>query len=119
MKKRKAEKLPSKIYKYLDLPDRVQIKVVRTMRSWLNEVYKILTVERNVAEMLQQINPSVEFYIHQDGRKLFRIDDSDERLAKYMGDQFAAAARHDKRIMDKILINMIKRNDGDERLIIR
>jgi len=111
---------------YNNLSDQVKAKVVDTFRGWLNEVYKILVFKKQIHEMFEVLNCLVEFYVvtdHPDGvpreRKLFRIDDSDERLAKFLADQFAIASKSDPQIMDKILVNMIKRNEGDDRLRIK
>lgn len=102
---------------YNSLPaDKIKQKVVVTFRGWLNDVYKIILKNQAIHEMFEQLNPSIEFYKDDQGRKLFRIDDSDERMARFLGDQFAIAAKWDPNIMDKVLTNMIKRNDGDDRL---
>lgn len=102
---------------YNSLPtDKTKQKVVVTFRGWVNDVYKIILKNQAIHEMFEQINPAIEYYKDDLGRSLFRIDDSDERLAKFLGEQFAIAAKFDPNIMDKVLVNMMKRNDGDERL---
>jgi hypothetical protein len=105
---------------FRDLPnDKLKEKVVRTFRSWCNDVYGILIPMKTVAEIFDQQNTLIQYYINGDGKKLFRIDDTDERLAKYLGESFAIAAENDEHIMDRVLLNMIYRNDGDERLKVR
>lgn len=94
-------------------------KVVLTFREWMKDVYKIeMVLPKQIGEMFTQLNTPIEFYRNAEGKGLFRVEDSDERLAKFLGDQFAAAAKYDPGITDKIILNMIKRNDGDERLKI-
>jgi hypothetical protein len=103
---------------FRDLPDQLKEKVVRTFRSWMNDVYKILAFKKDIAQMFDQLNCAIEFYVNAEGQKLFRVDDSDERMAKFLSDQFIIASKYDDKIMDKIITNMIKRNDGDQRLKI-
>lgn len=105
---------------YNSLPnDKIKEKVVVTFRSWLNNVYQIILENQVIHEIFEQLNLTIEFYKSDDGRKLFRIDDSDARLAEYLGERFAMAAKFDSEIMNKILVNMIKRNEDDERLKVR
>jgi hypothetical protein len=101
---------------YQQLPEKVKEKVIVTFRGWVNNVYKVLLRNKQIGEMFDQLNITIEFYKDSKGRKLFRIDDSDERMAKFLGDQFAIAAKWDPNIMDKVLLNMIKRNDDEPRL---
>lgn len=111
-----------KILPFRELPEKLKEKVVNTFRSWLNEVYRIMLFKKQIAEMFDQLNVPVEFYVRISAdktEKLFRIDDGDERLAKFLADQFAIVARYDPDVGHKILMNMIKRNEGDERLKIK
>jgi hypothetical protein len=113
-----------KIVPYRELNEKVREKVVSTFRSWLNEVYKILVFKKQIHEMFDQLNTLVEFYVEQEHgtkteRKLFRIDDTDERIAKFLAEQFHIASVNDPGIKDKILLSMVKRNEGNERLIIK
>lgn len=112
-----------KIVPFNELADPVKEKVVSTFRSWLNDVYKILVTKAQVGQMFHELNTLVEFFVLTEGvngsavhKKLFRVDDTDERLSKFLGEQFATAAIGDPEIADKILINMIKRNEGNQRL---
>lgn len=111
---RKSRTIP-----FNQLPEKVQEKVVITFRGWLNNVYRIIVTNKGIARMFYELNTPIEFYVDENGRKLFRVDDSGEKMAKFLGDQFAIAAKYDPMIMDKILINMMKRNDGDERLKVK
>lgn len=105
-----------KVLAFRELPnDKIKGKVIQTFSAWLLDVYNIKVMDSDISDMFNMIDPLIEFYISE-GKQLFRIDDSDERLAKFLGDQFAHAAKYDPSINDKIIINMIKRNDGDERL---
>ena len=102
-----------------ELPDQVKEKVVVTFRGWLFDVYKIIVMKRQIGQMFNELNTIIEFYKDDQGRKLFRVDDSGEQMGRFLGDQFARASKWDPNIMDKILINMMKRNDGEERLKIK
>lgn len=115
-----------KIVPFNELSDAVKEKVVATFRSWLNDVYKILVTKGQIGQMFNELNTLVEFFVLTEGingaathRKLFRVDDTDEKLSKFLAEQFAVASIGDPQIQDKILMNMIKRNDGSARLKIK
>jgi len=112
-----------KIVPFNELADPVKEKVVSTFRSWLNDVYKILVTKAQIGQMFHELNTLVEFFVLTEGvngsavhKRLFRVDDTDQRLAKFLAEQFAISSIGDPQIQDKILMNMIKRNEGDARL---
>lgn len=105
-----------------DLAEPVQEKVCITFRGWLMEVYKIFVTKKQIGEMFYELNTLIEFFVlteNGETKKLFRVDDSDERLARFLAHQFAIISAYDQGVKDKILMSMIKRNDGAARLKFR
>lgn len=100
---------------FRNLPEKVKENVIVYLRHCMFEVYSVRAFNQHYANLLNELNPMVIFFVDEEGKK-FKIDDSDERLGRALGEALAAAAKHDDRIFDNVIIKMVERNDGAERL---
>lgn len=105
---------------FSDLDTKVKEHVVKFLQSAIEEVLGAHTKAKEVFAMLDQIDPFVMFMKWSNGDKTFTIDESDERLSKFLADSY----KHQLEIMGepdllkKILKSAAERVDGTPRMKI-
>ncbi|HMU68456.1 MAG TPA: hypothetical protein PKC38_00535 [Chitinophagales bacterium] len=104
---------------FLDLDTPVKEHVVKFMQTCIEQVLAAHTMPGQIATMLDQVNPIVIFKKDDEGRKTMTIDESDERISKFLFASYAAQAKNDPEIMQRIIVEMTRRTQGDERLRIK
>lgn len=118
MSKKKVERVVVSKY-FNDLPDQVKTKVVSTLADLINDTYGFKPSKKQLGEVLYELKSVIDFVITPEGKKIFRLrKDSEDELAKYLGDAFAKTAKHDPNIMERVILSMVKRNEDSERLKI-
>ncbi len=102
-----------------DLDTRVKEHVCKFMQDCIEQALGAFTLPKQVTGMLDQVNPKILFILHPDGRKEMQIDESDERISKFLFESYQAQAAKDPDLIAKIIRESTMRVDGTDRMRIK
>ena len=105
--------------KFNNLESKRKEHVVKFMQEAIEKKLCAHTMAREVHAMLDQVNPFITFMKLSDGKKTFTIDDSDERLSKFLVESYIHQLKKDPELDMKILKSTAERVDGTPRMKVK
>ena len=102
--------IPEAQKKYSELSDKVKVMVAERLDKNMEKAYNVKGIVKEYKNMLDQVNPTVVFYVENNVPQHRLIDTKEGKLAQILGSNLANFAKFNPDLMNRVLTQIINRD---------